>query len=52
VFDADNEISIWSTGGMYLQGKIETLREKPVPVTLFPPQIPRELSWDKPRPGW
>jgi hypothetical protein len=31
------------------QGKTEELGEKPVPVTLSPPQIPHGLIWDRTR---
>jgi hypothetical protein len=29
----------------YWQGKTEVLGEKPVPVPLCPPKMPRELAW-------
>jgi len=31
----------------YRQGKTEVLREKPIPLSLHPPQIPRRLVWDQ-----
>jgi hypothetical protein len=31
------------------QGKTEILRDKPVPVSLCPPQIPHGLTWDRTR---
>ena len=37
---------IWSTGRELLTGENRVLREKPVPVTIFPPQIPQGLTWD------
>lgn len=38
---------VWSTGREeLLTGENRVLREKPVPVTIFPPQIPQELTWD------
>jgi hypothetical protein len=33
-----------SHSGMIFTGKIEELREKPVPVLLCPPQIPHGLT--------
>jgi hypothetical protein len=29
-----------------IDGKIKVLRQKPVPVTIFKPQIPHRLAWD------
>jgi hypothetical protein len=38
-------MSLERDGGMiYLQGKTEELGEKPIPVPLFPPQIPHGLT--------
>jgi len=38
-------MSLESDGGMiYCQGKTEELGVKPVPVSLYPPQIPRGLT--------
>jgi len=33
------QCQVWSTGRIILTGKIKTLREKPGPVPLCPPQI-------------
>jgi hypothetical protein len=42
-------MSLESDGGMiYSQGKTEKLGEKPVPVPLYPPQIPRGLTRTNP----
>ena len=30
----------------YKNGKSEGVAEKPVPVPLYPPQIPHRLAWD------
>jgi hypothetical protein len=46
-----NEIRVWSIGGMIVTGKTEVLEEKPVPVTLYPPQILPERFWDQTRSG-
>jgi len=35
---------MWSIGRI-IQGKIKTLREKPGPVPLCPPQIPYRLTY-------
>lgn len=38
---------VWSTGREeLLTGENRVLREKPVPLTIFPPQIPQRLTWD------
>jgi len=35
-----------NTGGKILNGKLEILEEKPVPVPLCPPQMPTNPVWD------
>jgi len=37
---------VCSTGQQLLPGENRVLREKPVPVTIFSPQIPQGLTWD------
>jgi hypothetical protein len=34
---------------MKLTGKTEVLGDKPVPLPLFPSQIPHEMTWDRTR---
>jgi len=42
-----NQIGIWSIGGMILTGKNKVLEEKPVPVSICPPQIQHGLAWGR-----
>jgi hypothetical protein len=42
-----NEIGVWSIGGMKLTGENEVLEEKPVPVSICPPQIPHGMTWGR-----
>jgi len=37
---------IWSTGGMILTGKTETLEETPFPVSISLPQITQIIVWN------
>jgi len=36
---------VWSIGRIMSTGKNQTLREKPGPVPLCPPQIPHRLAY-------
>jgi hypothetical protein len=37
---------VWRNGGMIVTREKEALGEKPVPLSLYPPQIPYRLAWD------
>jgi hypothetical protein len=38
-------MSMESHGGMILMRETEEIEEKPIPVSLCPPQIPHGLTW-------
>jgi hypothetical protein len=38
---------MWSSGGMILTGETEGLGEKPVTLSLCPPQILHGLIWER-----
>ena len=42
----DEWMSVWSTGRITMTGETKVLREIPVPMLLYAPQIPSGLAWD------
>jgi hypothetical protein len=36
----------WSTGGIILTGKVETLEETPFPIPISVPQITQPIVWN------
>ena len=42
-----NKISVWSNGELVLTRADKELREKTVPVPLYPRKIPHGLDWDR-----
>jgi hypothetical protein len=44
---ADDEIRVWSIGGMILTGENEVLGEKHYTASFCLPQIPHGRAWDR-----